>query len=113
MNGVSMFEKEREGGGGGGGAICLRVKDWIICGLAERQLVCFVLEHRRNKEEEPPLKKKKKTLKVFGFAVKYIDGLLQCDCSQNGRRGVFETDEETVHRALCWLDLEIILKSSK
>lgn len=41
---MSMFEKEREGGGGGGGAICLRVKDWIICGLAERQLVCFVLE---------------------------------------------------------------------
>lgn len=37
MNGVSPFEKEE-----GGGVVCL--EDWIICGLADRQLVCFVLE---------------------------------------------------------------------
>lgn len=52
-------------------------------------------------------------LNVIGlFVEKYLDMLLQYDCSQNGRRGVFETAEEmVVHCALCWRDKT--LKCSK
>lgn len=77
MNGVSLFEKEREGGGGGEGGLWLWVEDWIICGLAERQLVCFVLEVL-DKKQDLLYKKKKKSLPVFNSVMDSNHGH-ECD----------------------------------